>query len=375
MRAMADVLSMTVNTLAVFHWRLWAGFLCLLLAAAPAQSQTRFLDPLETPADMRTAVAQRSLMAVAKAGDRLVAVGSRGVVIGSDDRGKTWVQAKVPVQNDLLSLHFPTPTEGWAVGHGGVVLHSVDGGKTWSKQLDGRVAAPAFKAFYSQPGAGAEAAAALAQLEQNYQAGPVLPFLDVWFEDAQRGYVVGSFGMIAATVDGGKTWEPWLHRIDNPQYLNLNAIRGIGGELYIVGERGQIYRLDRNKSRFVAANTGYLGSFFGIAGNGEVLIAFGLRGTTYRASQRGKSLWEPVQMPNEHTLTAGVALAESGQFALVNAAGQLLVGDKAGRHFRLVPTAKPARLTGIASFDGHTAFVTSLDGIKTETLGDAIAQP
>lgn len=361
------------NNVGIAGGYLAVGFFYLLLSF-PALSQTKFRDPLDTPAEMRSAVTQRSLMAVTSVGARLVAVGSRGVILGSDDQGKTWAQAKAPVQNDLLAVQFPNANEGWVVGHGGVVLHSIDSGKTWSKQLDGRSAGPAFKAFYSQAGAGAEAAAALAQLEQNYQAGPVLPFLDVWFEDAKTGYAVGSFGMIAATRDGGKTWEPWLHRIDNPQYLNLNAIRGIGSELYIVGERGQIYRLDRTRGRFTATDTGYLGSFFGLAGNGEALIAYGLRGTTYRSSTGGKAgnvRWEPVAMPNEHTITAGIALADGSGFVLVNAAGQLLLGDKAGKHFHLLPATTPMRMTGIASVAARTVVVTGLDGVRTEVLPDA----
>lgn len=352
-----------------------AAAFSLALLALPSWAQTRFVDPLDTPAAMRTALAQRPLMALTKAGERLVAAGPRGLIIVSDDRGKTWVQAKVPVQSDLLSVHFPSASDGWAVGHDGVILHSGDGGKTWAKQLDGRTAAQAFKAFYRQAGAGPEAAAALAVLEQNFKAGPAMPFLDVWFEDSQRGFAVGSFGMIAATGDGGKTWEPWLHRIDNGQSLNLNAIRGIGGDVYIAGERGRIYRLDRALGRFAAIDTGYAGSFFGIAGSAEALVAFGLRGTAYR-SAAGESRWEPVSMPNQHTITAGMALSDGSGFLLANAAGQMLLGDREGKRFRLLAAAKPMRLTGIAPVDAGTAVATGLEGVSTEAWRTALpAQP
>jgi len=307
-------------------------------------------------------------MSIARAGASLVAVGSRGLIITSNDKGRNWVQAKVPVQSDLLAVHFPTPTEGWAVGHNGVVLHSVDAGRTWKSQLDGRISGPAFKAFYEAMGP--EGAPAAKQLALNYQAGPALPFLDVWFEDSKKGYAVGSFGMIMATTDGGGHWEPWLHKIDNPEYLNLNAIHDIGGDIYVVGERGQIYRLDRGNDRFIRTDTGYLGSLFGVVGSGKRIIVYGLRGTVYRATVKG-GRWAPLSMPNQHTITAGISW-NSG-IALVNTAGELLVTKKATNpiQFRICPPAKPMRLTGIVALDDKSFVVTGLDGVRIETVCDA----
>jgi len=341
--------------------------LLLSVAAAHAEPATpsppRFQDPLDSPAQMRSGIEKRPLMAVTAAGERRIAVGLRGLIAASDDGGKTWGQMKVPVQSDLLAAHFPTAAEGWAVGHDGVVLHSGDGGKTWEKQLDGRQAGERFKAFYTE--LGAEGAAYLSQMDQNYKAGPALPLLDVWFEDARRGYAVGSYGMLIATADGGKTWEPWLHRIDNPQFLNLNAVRGIGGELYIAGEHGQIYRLDRSKNRFVRTDTGYNGSFFGILGNGSSLVAYGLRGTLYRADAKGAT-WKPVPMPNEQTLAAAIVRGD-GSYALVNAAGEFVLLDKAGQNPRVVKSAgKPMRMTGIAAGGDAAVLVVGLEGVRSE---------
>lgn len=348
------------------------GFSSLVsfFATVPAHAELKFLDPINTAARIRSDVERRPMMAVARAGDRLVAVGSRGLIIWSDDQGVTWVQAKVPVQSDLLAIHFPTNLDGWAVGHDGVVLHSADAGKTWSKQLDGLIAAEAFKKIYSAMGPmGKEA---LGQLMQNYKAGPALPFLDVWFEDKQIGFAVGSFGMLITTTDGGKSWEPALHRVANEQSLNLNAVRGLGNDLYIVGERGKIYQLDRDSGRFIAEDTGYLGSFFGVIGNSNVLIAFGLRGTTYRCNKtklrtgRGNNCWEPVSIPTEQTITAGVT-DRDGNFVLVDAAGQFILLDKEAKDARLLPMEHPMRTTGIV-LDRSTYIVTGLEGVRTETI-------
>lgn len=333
-------------------------------------AEAKFQDPLETPALARKELQKRPLMAIAAAGNRLIAVGSRGLVIASDDQGKSWTQAQVPVQSDLLAVNFPTAMDGWIAGHDGVILHSADGGRTWTKQLDGRQAAASFKAFYGS--LGADGAGPLAQIEQNYKAGPALPFLDVWFEDANKGFAVGSFGMLVATSDGGKTWEPWLHRISNPQYLNLNALRGIGNDLYIVGEHGQIYQLNRSSGHFDATDSGYVGSLFGIAGNGSALVAFGLRGTAYRKGVGKSNRWEALTTPNEQTLAAGIVSRPGGAFVLVNAAGEFVVLDGSGKNARLVKPKQPAmRLTGIAALNATSFVVTGLDGVRVETVGDA----
>lgn len=346
----------------------------LLLTLAGGALAAPFADPLNTPALVRTTIANRPFLAVAVAGKQLVAVGSRGMIATSADQGKTWQQAKVPVQSDLLALHFPTPALGWAVGHDGVILHSADGGANWIKQLDGRAAEKAFKQIYqAQADAGDEAAkAALATLEQNFKAGPALPYLDVWFEDANTGYAVGSFGMLAVTQDGGKTWTPGLHRVDNEQQLNLNAVRGINGDILLAAEHGQVFRLDRSKGRFTAVNSGYTGSFFGFVGNRagttQAVLAFGLRGVVYRSADQGRS-WAPVQVPGGASVAAGaVRPGSNAGVVLVNAAGQLILGNAALTEFTQVQTSLNQRLTGVVVLDDGTVVTSGLGGLHTQRL-------
>lgn len=334
-----------------------------------ASSEPVFKDPLDHAAEMSLAVIDRPMMAIAKAGVRLVAVGSRGLIITSDNNGVSWTQSKVPVQSDLLAVQFPTASQGWAVGHDGVILHSADGGTSWEKQLDGRLAGDLYKSFYRKivdagdPGA----KRALDQLGLNFKAGPALPYLDVWFSDTQHGFAVGAFGMIAATVDGGKTWEPWLHRIDNDQFLNLNGIRGIGDKIYIVGEHGMVFTLDEKSGRFKGTATGYAGSFFGIAGNAGVLVSFGLRGNVYRSGDNGKN-WEPVKMPSDATVMGGVVRPDKAGFVLVNSAGQLMAGDAEAREFRSIHPAKSMRYTNIAFVNNLSLVLTGLGGVRVEAL-------
>jgi len=345
----------------------------LLLVAAfgvPAGSlaQNAFKDPLDQPARQVVRAESRPAMAVARAGNRLVAVGLRGLIIVSADGGNSWTQSKVPVQSDLLAVHFPVPNTGWVVGHDGVVLRSDDAGSSWIKQLDVRSAAPMFRKYYEELAGAGDAAArqALKALEHNFKEGTALPYLDVWFEDRNRGFVVGSYGLLITTTDGGNTWTPWFERVDS-QGLNLNSVRGIDGDVMLAGEQGRIYRLDRDKARFATMSTGYAGSFFGLVGNANAMLAFGLRGVVYRCDAKGRD-WQLVKTPSEATIVAGSVVPGDSRFLLANAAGQILVGDASGRSFVATQPQTRMRLTGVLPLADSNVAISGLGGVAVETL-------
>jgi photosystem II stability/assembly factor-like uncharacterized protein len=339
------------------------------MAALDGPSNRAFVDPLDAPALMRTSVARRPVMSVVGAGRRLVAVGMRGLIAISDDGGKTWTQASVPVQSDLLALSFPTNLEGWAVGHDGVVLHSEDGGRTWSRQLDGRIAARSLPAIYQRKisAGGPSVQSYLDQLNLNYKSGPTLPFVSVAFENVRTGFAVGSFGMVIATEDGGKTWQPYLDRIDDPQFLHLNSIQYIEGNLYIAAEKGTVFRFDHQSRRFVAAVTGYQGSFFGIVGNSRVLLAYGLRGTVYRSTDLGTT-WTPATLPSHGAITGAAYLPQRRAFVLVTSDGEIAIGDEMGEHFQSQVVEKPTVFTAVHAMENGAAVLSGLDGTRILTF-------
>lgn len=348
--------------------RSMASILAALLMHVPhAFGAQGFRDPLDHPAEMQSAINTRSLMSIAQAGKYLVAVGSRGLIVRSEDGGKNWAQMRVPVQSDLLAVNFPTAQDGWAVGHDGVILNTRDAGQTWAKQLDGRIAAESFKKFYADAGSNEAMQEAARQVEANFKAGPALPYLGVWFESAEKGFAVGSFGMLVVTSDGGKTWEPWMHRIANQEVLNLNSVRGIGKNVFIVGEHGMVYVLDRAKGIFNKVSTGYAGSFFGIVGTDSALLAFGLKGMVYRSDDGGRA-WVLVKMPAVATLTSGIADPKTQEFLLANSSGQLLRGNKSGNTFELLGTAKPMRYTDLLLSNDGTLVLTGVEGVRSEAL-------
>ena len=183
-------------------------------------------------------------------------------------------------------------------------------------------------------------AALVREAERMTAEGADKPFLDVWFENEQVGYIVGAFNLIFRTEDGGSSWTPWMERTDNPSALNLHAIRPAGGELYIAGEQGLLLKLDRASGRFASSPTSYGGSFFGILGKSGTALVFGLRGNVFRSVDGGAS-WSPVETGLPVSITAGTELAD-GRLALLSQAGHLLLSSDDGATFQLQPQAAMA---------------------------------
>ena len=252
-----------------------------------------FQDVLETPA-IKSKLAEKTLLnSVTRAGARLISVGWRGHILYSDDEGKSWLQASVPVSSDLTAVCFPSDRKGWAVGHDGVVLHSSDGGATWKKQLDGYAAVKTMADYYAKhPLKDSDANQSLANNVKVFvQEGADKPFLGVWFDDESNGFIVGTFGLIFHTMDGGKSWEPLIDRVENSGLRHLNAVRRIGRDLFICGERGLVLKFDQKAGSFRALETPYKGTYFGITGKPGNVVVFGMRGNAF-LSTNGGSTWK-----------------------------------------------------------------------------------
>ncbi|HEY2559987.1 MAG TPA: YCF48-related protein [Caldimonas sp.] len=342
--------------------RALASILAVALAAAAwgaTAPEKAARDVLDTPA-LKSALASRSLVnGLALAGDRVVAVGQRGQVLFSDDHGKSWQQADVPVSSDLVAVSFPTAENGWAVGHDGVVLASGDGGRTWTRQLDGRTMGDVLVKYYSASGD----AKWLAEAKRIAAQGAENPLLDVWFDDAKNGYVVGAFGLLLRTADGGKTWEPLLHATDNPKGLHLYAVHRVGADLYIAGEQGLLLKLDRSSGRFAAANIPYQGTLFGVLGNERVVLAFGLRGNVVRSTDGGRN-WQAVSTGVQVGLTAGT-IDERGRIVLVSQAGHVLASADDGATFTLLKTERTQPAAAVTRAGAGTLVLGGPRGLQT----------
>ncbi|MGV8074867.1 MAG: WD40/YVTN/BNR-like repeat-containing protein [Syntrophobacteraceae bacterium] len=341
-------------------------------AAPAAPAGGGFRDPLDTPPLRSRLASKTTLCAVACAGKRVVALGIRGIIIYSDDGGKSWIQATVPVSVDLTGLYFPTPQKGWAVGHDGVVLHTTDAGATWVKQLDGREVCRIMEKYYlenplcGQPDS-AVAEKLLADIQFTIKQGPVNPFLDVWFENESSGFVVGAFNLIFRTTDGGKTWTPWFDRTENPNGLHFCSIRPSGEDVYLSGEQGMMWKLDQASGRFKAMQTPYTGTLFGIVGKPGLVLTFGQRGNLYR-SQNGGTSWQKIESGVSATIF-GSTVMEDGRIVLVTQAGNVIVSKDDGLSFTEIKTETAGvPKFAVAAMDKKTLAVASMIGMLIQSI-------
>ena len=363
-------------------------------AAIPAIAAAA--ETVAKPALQSELVTSTLLIDVASAGKRLVAVGQRGHIIYSDDAGKTWEQAEVPVNVLLTAVHFPDEQNGWAVGHSGIILHSSDAGRTWIKQFDGddanKLVVTEAKAQIEeleaavaalQDGAdddtAEEGGSQLPELERQLEdaqygledaledakLGPTKPLLDVWFQSSERGFAIGSYGFFFRTLNGGKTWENYAGNIDNLDRFHLNAINQVaGGTLFIAGEGGIVFRSVDVGESWETMESPYEGSFFSLTGTGNVneVLLLGLRGNMFLSTDNGDS-WEEVDSQTDATLMGGVAQS-SGRMVVVGNSGVMLFSSDHGRTFRARIRDDRLSLTSALIVSKDKVLITGESGIS-----------
>lgn len=299
------------------------------LAAAPAWAAASRAPVFEREALPVARPTQAVMVALARAGRRLVAGGERGLIVFSDDGGRQWTQASVPSSVTLTALRFANEREGWAAGNMGVVLRTQDGGATWRRVLDGRAAAAlAFKAAQSAADGGA-----LEEATRLAEEGADKPFTDLAIRSDGSLLAVGAYGMAFASLDGGASWQSQMHRLPNPDGLSLYGLASRGGEQWLYGEQGLLLRADDAQSPFAGVESPSTGSLFGsVALHGGALLLYGLRGKVFRSAAAGEP-WAAQQTPVDASLCAGLQL-DDGRVLLAGAAGQLLESRDEGRSFR-----------------------------------------
>jgi photosystem II stability/assembly factor-like uncharacterized protein len=308
----------------------------------------------------RAAVVVRSperavLLGAAAAGARVVAVGERGIVVLSDDAGRTWRQAAVPTSVTLTAVRFADAKHGWAVGHGGVVLATEDGGQRWTRRLDGRRAAQ----LLLDAARAAGDTKAIAEAERLVAEGADKPLFDVLLMGGKRLLVVGAYGLALASDDGGASWSVWTARLPNPKAQHLYAARQRGDTVLIAGEQGLALLSSDGGRSFRALATPYKGSFFAceLPSDGRIVLA-GLRGTVLESGDAGVH-WDTIATPMQASVTA-TALDADGQLVAVNQAGFVL----ALRGSSLVPlnAAPLPPLNGLLMHAGATLAL-SIQGV------------
>jgi photosystem II stability/assembly factor-like uncharacterized protein len=294
------------------------AFLCL---AAAARADVTPQAALKLPLAPRVV-----FLGLASAGERVIAVGERGVVMRSDDRGASWVQSDVPVRATLTAVSFVDARTGFAVGHDAVVLKTTDGGASWELL--------------------------------NFEADSQVVLLIVRFRDARSGYVVGSNGQLWSTQDAGATWQRTTLSVED-WYQNhiFDVAWTAGGATLAVAEKGVLYRAADGGEPFAPVDSPYDGSFFGALSlpDGRLLI-YGMNGHVFVSGDGGVT-WQLVDTGTRQFLLTGGLLA-SGEILLAGGGGTLL---------RIAPDSLEVTARQLPERTGITAVLAAGDALYLAT--------
>lgn len=350
--------------------------LCCVLASTPAWAVQRgsLYEPLDIPARTSHLATHANLFGITRAGDRLVAVGQRGFILYSDDKGKNWQQANVPVSTTLLSVNFPTPESGWAVGHDGVILHSEDGGENWVKQMDGYQAIELGLSYYQQKLTeepdNETYALLLGEFEFAQEQGADRPFFFVWFENEMVGYAIGAYSIAFSTVDGGKNWLPIMELQANPYFHHLFDYDVTPNRRFLAGESGELWFQDEPAAPMKAVSPFYDGSLYTITHtcSSNLMLAAGLRGNAFFSSDNGET-WDQLDVPTSASINGSICL-EDDRLVLVTQAGEVLVSKDPDDPltFDKVTLERPFPLSDVAEGDQGEVVVVGLGGVVTVPL-------
>lgn len=293
--------------------------LLTLCGAAAAQQPKAAQGPSLRPAAQARNADKARILASARAGDRIVAVGDHGIVLLSDDGGKTHRQARhVPVDFALTGVSFADAQRGWAVGHGGVILSTTDGGEAWAVQRS--------------------------------DTSTDRPLFAVHFFDAQNGVAVGLWSLVLRTTDSGVHWQP----VDMPMPpgakkadLNLLGLfADAKGRVFAAAEKGMVLRSDDRGLHWSYSSTAYKGSFWsGLATSSGTLLVAGLRGSLYRSTDDGLN-WARIDTQSKSSITA---MAHAGPHIIaVGMDGLVLRSGDDGATFKPEIRTDHASLTSVA---------------------------
>jgi photosystem II stability/assembly factor-like uncharacterized protein len=294
----------------------FAACAAMLVAEAGEVRPELHIQPAERTAD----AAATMMLGAAAAGERIVTVGDHGVILLSDDGGKTFRQAgKVPVSSTLTSVAFADARHGWAVGHWGVILGTADGGDTW-------------------------------QIERSdFRADQ--PLFSVYFKNAHEGWAVGLWSIVLHTTDGGASWQtvkvpppPGAKQADRNLY-SIFAARD--GRMFIASERGLVLSTADGMS-WQYIDTGYRGSLWAgvVLSDGTVLVG-GLRGTLLRSDASLKA-WQTLKSGTSSSITG---LVQLGDRRIVASAleGVVAISADDGATFRVSRSIDRMPYTGVVA--------------------------
>ena len=163
-------------------------------------------------------------------------VGYNGKVLKTADAGVTWEVIDSGSPNALYSVGFVDEKIGWIVGQEAEILRTEDGGNTWAKQAGDIYMTDECRA---------------PDREEDCALAPLFSLSVI---DANNAVAIGDRSLITVTKDGGKTWSSSTLEPEGLDQMDLNTLLAFEDPVlydvhffdptngFVVGEFGKIYK-------------------------------------------------------------------------------------------------------------------------------------
>ena len=180
--------------------------------------------------------------------------GYYGSMLHTADSGRSWEVSSVGRPDLIRRVDFIDATTGWAVGHRGSIFITRDGGASWAVQ-------------HSEPG--------------TYMR-------DVTFVDAQNGWAVGHNQTILHTTDAGVTWTRQEFLWDGMDPPRINGVAAYSpNEAIVVGEFGLIISTSDGGASWAKVARPTAGTYTAVAVADGYAIAVGIDGLAVSVPRGG----------------------------------------------------------------------------------------
>ncbi len=313
--------------------------------------------------------------------ERAVIIGYGGKILETNDFGISWNQVESGTRDALYSIDFAAddPKVGWIVGQEGLILRTSDGGTTWERQ-----SASAYMTEDCRDDS---------YRERNEDECPEGYLFATSVIDSQTVVAIGDRSLFVKTTDGGKTWDvstikvegaededdEWAIVFEDPVLYDVEFFDADNG--FVVGEFGKIYRTEDGGQTWVELQEALMGgdifdildlpTFFDVhfSEDRQKAMAVGLDGRIAVTNDGGEN-WS-FESNNVHEYTdpfyAATALP-SGERWVVGSSGQV-VRSKPGGTFEKgdLGSAINVWLRRVRFYDGKRGWIVGGFGLIMNT--------
>jgi serine/threonine-protein kinase len=251
--------------------------------------------------------------------------GFNGLILKTEDGGKTWQKNTFDSRVNFFSILFITPDNGFIAGDNGTIIRTNDGGKNWN----------ILNVYIKES------------------------IFDIYFlKDNQTGFMVGSHGMILKTLNGGNNWftsytptKELLYSVGFKDDKNGFAV-GWDGTILKTTNTGRSWKLMEKMTNNYLRDITFIDEDNGfISGGGGIVL---------RTTDGGEK-WSEVPS-NTISGLYSIHFVDSKDGLILGSRGEILVTNDSGANWKLTQSGNYATLTDAAVTNSDKIFVIGFNG-------------